>query len=205
MANRLASVTDWDSNVIAYSYDDANRMTAPGLAPAQVWKRYKRKYRRQKVLDCKTHRVIALVVDAGIVWLAMLLLVGIWDGPGSQLCLGLTYAAYRGGLSGLTGFTVGRRLAGITLLGPSGRPSGWIRSTLREAPIAILLVTPTLLGGRIGLVGLFTVAPLVGLIDLAVCATRPDHRSLRDLVFRTRVERSRVSHGMQTHPDGLGK
>ncbi|MEX0784305.1 MAG: RHS repeat domain-containing protein, partial [Dehalococcoidia bacterium] len=30
-ANRLTSVTDWDSNAIAYAYDDAGRMTTKTL------------------------------------------------------------------------------------------------------------------------------------------------------------------------------
>ncbi len=132
-------------------------------------------------------RVLAFLMDGAGLWLVVGIgnLLG-WEG--SVVVNSLGYVVYRGVIPAFPGLdTAGRKLMHIAIEPTRRTPLAW-RAVIpaRELPVAFALLSPVL-GLKLGLLILFSGAPLLLAADFVFALTRSDSRTLRDLVFHTEV------------------
>ena len=136
-------------------------------------------------------RVVCFLIDFAVFWIVI---VGLqfMNLDQSVVVNALVYLLYRGVLGSILKWgTLGRICVGLTLTtmernGAVSVPAG----ILRELPIALAIAGPVL-GLPLGLLVLTTLGPAVLALDAAFVVSRPDCRSLRDLLAGTLVVRSR--------------
>jgi uncharacterized RDD family membrane protein YckC len=99
-------------------------------------------------------RLVALVIDWVIAMLSAAVVVRISvppEGVGEGLIVSAVFIVEVGVLVGLLGFSIGKRIVGLRVEGPDGRPIGVLRALLRTVLLSLVLPGLVMTDDRRGL------------------------------------------------------